>query len=269
MQRLPEKGIILEGVHYFVVKDRGVSTDPENGGLEKPMKTTVAAIDFGTSKIVTLVAENSGSQRCDITAAGVTKYDGYLEEGWNNPNALDEAIRRSIADAEEQSGSKIKEINVGVPGAFTHVYATKVTIPLKGTDPRVTAADVKTAFSKAAEIMLFLNVDSGVYGGHAILVGKERVNVHFLDFGGETQERGEPYDDFRILLLVESTLSAGALDDLIAAQGMDHGVGFAVGEGSQTRRHVFQHLDEDTTQSAEHHMAETLLVFGTDEEFCL
>ena len=26
---------------------------------------------------------------------------------------LDEAIRRSIADAEEQSGSKIKEINVG------------------------------------------------------------------------------------------------------------------------------------------------------------
>ena len=71
------------------------------------MKTTVAAIDFGTSKIVTLVAENSGSQRCDITAAGVTKYDGYLAEGWNNPGMLDEAIRRSIADAEEQSGSKI------------------------------------------------------------------------------------------------------------------------------------------------------------------
>ena len=39
------------------------------------MKTTVAAIDFGTSKIVTLVAENSGNQRCDIVAAGVAKYD--------------------------------------------------------------------------------------------------------------------------------------------------------------------------------------------------
>ena len=94
------------------------------------MKTTVAAIDFGTSKIVTLVAENSGSQRCDIVAAGVAKYDGYLEEGWNNPGQLDEAIRRSITDAEEQAGSKIREINVGVPGAFTHVYATKVTISL-------------------------------------------------------------------------------------------------------------------------------------------
>ena len=75
------------------------------------MKSTVATIDFGTSKIVTLVAENSGSQRCDIVAAGVARYDGFLDEGWNNPADLDEAIRRSIADAEEQSGVKIREIN--------------------------------------------------------------------------------------------------------------------------------------------------------------
>ena len=86
------------------------------------MKTTVAAIDFGTSKIVTLVAENSGSQRCDMTAAGVTKYDGYLEEGWNNPGMLDEAIRRSIADAEEQSGAKIM-----VPWSFPSYYWREVT----------------------------------------------------------------------------------------------------------------------------------------------
>ena len=61
------------------------------------MKTTAVAIDFGTSKIVTLVAENSGSQRCDIVGAGVAAYDGYLEEGWNNPDALNEAIRRTLA----------------------------------------------------------------------------------------------------------------------------------------------------------------------------
>ena len=115
------------------------------------MKTTVATIDFGTSKIVTLVAENSGSQRCDIVAAGIAKYDGYLDEGWNNPQELDTAIRQSLADAEEQSGTKIREINVGVPGAFTRVYATKVTVALKGTDPRVSSQDVKAAFKKAAE----------------------------------------------------------------------------------------------------------------------
>lgn len=115
------------------------------------MKTTVAAIDFGTSKIVTLVAENSGSQRCDIVGAGIAAYDGYLEEGWNNPGGLDEAIRLSISEAENQSHRKIREINVGVPGAFTRVYATEATIDLKGTDPRVSAADVKSIFKKAAE----------------------------------------------------------------------------------------------------------------------
>jgi len=115
------------------------------------MKTTVATIDFGTSKIVTLVAENSGSQRCDIVAAGISRYDGYLEEGWNNPEDVNEAIRRSIADAESQSGSKIREINVGVPGALTRVHATKVTVTLTGTDPRVSSKDVKAAFAQAAE----------------------------------------------------------------------------------------------------------------------
>ena len=115
------------------------------------MKTTVAAIDFGTSKIVTLVAENSGSQRCDIVGAGIANYDGYLEEGWNNPAALDEAIRTSISESEEQSHRKLRELNVGVPGAFTKVYATEARIDLKGTDPRVTPADVKAVFKKAAE----------------------------------------------------------------------------------------------------------------------
>ena len=115
------------------------------------MRTTVATIDFGTSKIVTLVAENSGSQRCDIVAAGIARYDGYLDEGWNNPKDLDAAIRLSLKDAEEQSGVKIREINVGVPGAFTRVYATKVNIALKGTDPRVSSADVREAFNKAAD----------------------------------------------------------------------------------------------------------------------
>lgn len=115
------------------------------------MKTTVATIDFGTSKIVTLVAENSGSQRCDIVAAGISRYDGYLDEGWNNPEGLEEAIRRSLADAEEQCGTRIREINVGVPGAFTRVYATKATVSLSGTDPRVTSKDVRAAFNLAAE----------------------------------------------------------------------------------------------------------------------
>lgn len=113
------------------------------------MKTMVAAIDFGTSKIVTLVAENSGAQRCDIVGAGIAGYDGYLPEGWNNPNEVDEKIRASIDEAEKQSHRRIREINVGVPGAFTRVYATEARVQLSGPDPRVTATDVRDIFTQA------------------------------------------------------------------------------------------------------------------------
>lgn len=115
------------------------------------MKVPVSVIDFGTSKIVTLIAENSSSQRCDVVGAGVAPYDGYLPEGWNNPGDLNEAIMASVKEAEDQSKKKIRDVYVGVPGAFTKVYATEAMIELKGTDPRVTANDVKSIFAVAKE----------------------------------------------------------------------------------------------------------------------
>ena len=113
------------------------------------MKNTVTAIDFGTSKIVALVAETSGRQRCDIVGAGVAPYDGYMEGTWNDPVKLNEEIHKSIEDAEKQSSHKIRDLNVGVPGAITRVYPTEARVELKGTDPRVTASDDKALFQAA------------------------------------------------------------------------------------------------------------------------
>ena len=103
------------------------------------MKSTIAAIDFGTCKIVTLVAETSGTQRCDIIGAGISAYDGFLEGEWNNTMLLNEAIQKSITEAETQSKRKIREINVGVPGEFTRVDAVETSVTIQGADPRVTA----------------------------------------------------------------------------------------------------------------------------------
>lgn len=114
------------------------------------MKNTITAIDFGTSKIVTLIAEHSGVQRCNIVGCGIAAYDGYLEDGWNNPDALNDCILASIRDA-EQGKRKVGEISVGVPATFTKVYATEVSLPLKGTDPTVTSRDIQAIFKKAEE----------------------------------------------------------------------------------------------------------------------
>ena len=115
------------------------------------MKSTIAAIDFGTCKIVTLMAETvgTGSQRCDIIGAGNAPYDGFMEGEWNNPDALNEAIEQSISSAEEQARRKIREINVGVPGEFTRVYAVEASVTIQGTDPRVAPSHVEAIFQEA------------------------------------------------------------------------------------------------------------------------
>ena len=115
------------------------------------MKTTVTSLDFGTSKIVTLVAENSSAQRCDIVGAGIVTYNGFLADGWNNPAEIDDCIREAISQAEQQSHHKIREVNIGVPGAFTKVFVTEARVSLTGADPHVTANDVRAVFRKATE----------------------------------------------------------------------------------------------------------------------
>lgn len=113
------------------------------------MKSTIAAIDFGTGKIVTLIAETSGRQRCDIVGAGLARYDGFLDQSWNNPAELNEAIEKSVSEAESQAKRKLREINVGVPGAFTRVYTTEVSVAIQGTDPRVAKKHVDECFDLA------------------------------------------------------------------------------------------------------------------------
>ena len=117
------------------------------------MKSTIAAIDFGTSKIVTLVAEDSGSRRCDIVGAGTASYEGFLDGEWNDAANLNEAIQKSVTEAETQAKRKIREINVGVPGEFTRVYAVEASVTVQGADPHVTPKHVEKIFTEADNLL--------------------------------------------------------------------------------------------------------------------
>lgn len=115
------------------------------------MKNTVTAIDFGTSKIVSLVAETSGRQRCDIIGAGFSTYAGFADGQWNEPGALNEAISAAVHEAETQSHVRIREVNVGVPGEFSRVYAVEAKLDLQGADPHVTVRNIEDLFRKATD----------------------------------------------------------------------------------------------------------------------
>lgn len=116
------------------------------------MKNMAVAIDFGTSKIVTFIAESGSYHRCDIIGAGTIAYDGFADGYWNAASELvDQAIRNSIAAAEAQAHRHVRDVYVGVPGEFCRVYAIEAQVQLQGADPRVTAHDVERVFAQATE----------------------------------------------------------------------------------------------------------------------
>ena len=123
----------------------------QNGGLYN-MRNMAVAIDFGTSKIVTFIAESGSYHRCDIIGAGTVAYDGFLDGYWNAPDEMvDQAIRNAIAAAEAQAHRQVRDVFIGVPGEFCRVYAIEASVTLQGADPRVTLHDVERVFAQATE----------------------------------------------------------------------------------------------------------------------
>ena len=111
------------------------------------MKTQVAAIEFGTSKIVTVIAQSGGLSRCDIIGSGTVAYDGFMGGDWNTPSQLMDAVQASIAAAEGDAETKITEIYVGIPGEYVRVRAGEAEIEVSGeiTDDDINAVQDRVA----------------------------------------------------------------------------------------------------------------------------
>ena len=131
------------------------------------MKTVAAAIDFGTSKIVTLLAESGGFNRCDIIGSGTVPYDGYADGEWNSPEKLSEAIRSSINAAELEAGQggarhKVREVYVGVPCEYIHVISAEGEVNISSPDGRVVDDDLDNVQDAAAEQLDLVRLDGCV-----------------------------------------------------------------------------------------------------------
>lgn len=113
------------------------------------MKMQIAAIEFGTSKIVTMIARNSGMDRLDIVGSGTVPYDGYLEGEWNTPRQMVQRVRDSIAAAEMEANTKIREIYVGIPSEYVHIYSVEATVDAQ--DGEITDDTINAVQDAAAD----------------------------------------------------------------------------------------------------------------------
>jgi cell division protein FtsA len=116
------------------------------------MKVTASAIEFGTSKILTLIGEGNGTNPAELLGSGIVAYDGFLDGQWNSPDeVVNDCIRRSIQEAQSASQRQIEEIFVGVPGEFIKVEVNEVALTLSEAGRRVTVEDVDHILADAME----------------------------------------------------------------------------------------------------------------------
>lgn len=110
-------------------------------------------MDFGTSKVLVLLAEEAVSRTVSITSAGMAEYDGFMNGQWNDPESVTDAIASAIEAAEKKNNTHIREIYVGVPGEFVRIYVVEAGLALQGADPKVTADDVERLQRQATEML--------------------------------------------------------------------------------------------------------------------
>ncbi len=81
-------------------------------------KKNVAVIDFGSSKILTLIGSKSVNGTFDVQGYSVVPYGGYMAGEILEPDKLPEVLLAGITTAQNNAQGKISTIYVGVPAEF-------------------------------------------------------------------------------------------------------------------------------------------------------
>lgn len=109
----------------------------------------VTILDFGSSKVTCIAATKvSDSGEFVIKAVGQASYNGFDDNAWYEPDLLDAAVGQAITQVENKMKSSVREIYVGVPGAFCAMVTGESSLTFHS-KKRMDEYDVKEIIEKA------------------------------------------------------------------------------------------------------------------------
>lgn len=109
----------------------------------------VTILDFGSSKITCMTASKvSDKGEFVIRAVGQSAYNGFSDSGWYEPNTIDGAVSQAISQVENKMKCRIKEVFVGVPGAFCAEVTGEASVAFHS-KKKIDAEDISEIIKKA------------------------------------------------------------------------------------------------------------------------
>jgi len=118
---------------------------------------TLAAIDVGSSKICTLVAEATPEDDLRILGVGITPAQGVKKGMVDNIQEATEAIATSVERAEKSSGARILSAHVSIGGNHTQSLNNRGIATIPGSTRAITDLDIDRALEGARNLNLPTN----------------------------------------------------------------------------------------------------------------
>ncbi|PKH46301.1 cell division protein FtsA, partial [Dehalococcoides mccartyi] len=112
----------------------------------------VTAIDVGTTKICTIIAEVNPVGGVNVVGVGIGPSQGLHKGLVVNINDARESIRESIRKAEQASGYKVESAYVGVTGRHVTSMNNKGVVAITRNDRLVRSDDLKRVMATAQNI---------------------------------------------------------------------------------------------------------------------
>lgn len=114
----------------------------------------IAAIDVGTTKVCTIMADTDDSSWPRIVGVGVASTLGLHKGLVVNLNEAKQSIRESVRQAEQIAGYKLESAYVGVTGRHISSVNNRGVIAITRNDRRVRAGDLKRVLDVARSIKI-------------------------------------------------------------------------------------------------------------------
>ncbi|MCX6165032.1 MAG: cell division protein FtsA [Ignavibacteriae bacterium] len=114
----------------------------------------IVGLDVGTTKICVIVARPKDNNSVDIIGIGKAPSEGLHMGIVVNPSKTIESIKAAIADAELNSGVKIKSASVGIAGHHIRCMQSSSIIGINNPDRVITEEDMQRLLDQAKQIRM-------------------------------------------------------------------------------------------------------------------
>lgn len=122
--------------------------------MAKVKQSTFAAIDVGTTKICSIIANTGGQGTLRILGAGVAPSRGLQKGVVTDIDETKESIKEAVAEAERASGLRIDSAYVGVSGKHIQSLNNRGVVAISRSDRVVNSNDLERVLDSARNITI-------------------------------------------------------------------------------------------------------------------